>query len=108
MQLNPGMPHEELRAALLAKAEKNPEFREAMLLNPASTLEQELGSPEAAQNFLNELNLAGGTGPEGELDEAELEAVTGGSLLTTIKVWLMGNKSKFVNDGNSSPGGVRG
>jgi hypothetical protein len=108
MQLDSGRPHEELRAALLAKAEKNPEFRDALLLNPASTLEQELGSREAARNFLNELNQAGGTGPEGELDEAELEAVTGGSLLTTIKVWLMGGKGKFVNNGDNGIAGVRG
>ena len=100
--------HEELSAKLLAKAEQNPEFRNKLMLNPALVLEQELGSAEAADKFLKDLNRESGPGPEGELAEAELDGVTGGSLLSSIKVWLMGNKSKFVNDGSGGVAGTRG
>ena len=100
--------HAELSAKVLAKAEQDPEFRNKLMLNPALTLEKELGSPEAANNFLKGLQEEESAAPEGELDDAELDGVTGGSLLSSIKVWLMGNKSKFVNDGSGGVAGTRG
>ena len=108
MDLRSHETHEELSAKLLAKAEQEPEFRHKLMLNPALVLEQELGSSEAADKFLKDLNRVSGPDSEVELAEAELDEVTGGSFLTTIKVWLMGNKSKFVNDGSGGVAGTRG
>lgn len=108
MDLRSNQSHEELSAKLLAKAEQDPAFRSKLMLNPVSVLERELGSPEAAGNFLKGFYGEGDTGPDGELGEDELDEVTGGSILTTIKVWLMGNKSKFVNNGDGGIAGTRG
>jgi bacteriocin-like protein len=98
---------EELQAVLLAKAEQDPQFRTGLMTNPAAVLERELGSPEAAHDFLKGF-YSGGSATDEELSEDELDNVTGGSLLSSIKVWLMGNKSKFVNDGSGGVAGVRG
>jgi hypothetical protein len=96
---------QELQAGLRAKAEQDIRFRNNLMINPFTTLENELGSRAAVNEFLK--SLPGQT--EGELSEDELEGVVGGSWLSAIKAFLFPpTRQVQFSDGTSGIAGGGG
>ena len=95
----------EIQTLLQAKAQQDLEFRKNLMTNPYKTLENELGSREAASEFLQSLTRQ----TEGELSEDELEGVVGGSWLSDIKNFLFPKQRNVqFSDGTSGIAGGGG
>lgn len=80
---------QEIEAALIAKAQAEPAFREALLKNANAAIEKEFGIQLPAGSELKVVEETASTNylvlpatTSGELSEADLEGVAGGFLLT--------------------------
>jgi hypothetical protein len=99
-------PRRELEARLIEQASKDETFRRALVADPRGTLERELGVkvPEGFRlTVLEETPTRrylvlppAATGREGELSDAELEAVAGGGNQDQLQTLMLPNSDECV------------
>ncbi len=86
-----------LEARLITRAMEDPAFHDLLAANPRAAFEEEMGVPMPAALKLQVLEVPDDTlvlalppkpGPAGELSDAELDAVSGGSLWLDLKEFL--------------------
>jgi hypothetical protein len=103
-------------ARILARASDDPAFRERLLKNPIAAFEEEIGRPfprtlkvQVLEEPVDTLTLVVPAAPlpGGELSDAQLDGVAGGSLWTDIKQFLGGGKFE-VSTEKAAVAGVRG
>lgn len=112
-----------LEAILVKKAWKDPKYRQELLADPKSKLAEVIGEPvpptldfkvfeESRDNLhlripVEALQVQEEAESDGELSEAELEGVAGGTWSEFVR-WLSGGDDKYKVTGGTYASGVRG